>query len=106
MGFVDIPGAVATQVVAGEDEVFIRDTANRVVIFAIDSTGTGTTEIQTGATGVLLQNTGFSTTAVDQSALIDAGQHLLVSQNNAGGTTTFVDSGRLAVDVQGFPIVL
>jgi hypothetical protein len=106
VGFVDIPGAVAVQVVAGVDEIFIRDTANMVVVYNVFPTGTGTFEQATGGTGVLLRDTQLASNWCDQLSLIDANQHLLVSENNPiTNSPDFVDTGLLARDVQGFTMV-
>jgi hypothetical protein len=111
--YYNLPGnPVANQVVAGTSQVSIRDTANMVTVYALNFNSDPTlplpiTTIQTGATGALLRVTTLTTNSsvVDQLALIDANQHLLVSQNTAGiptTTVTFVDTGFLARDVQGF----
>jgi hypothetical protein len=102
---ITIPGAFASQVVAGDGKIFIRDGMNQVHYFTIDSTGTQTNETTTMAFATQLVDTAFAMGSVDQIAILDGMGRLFVSQNTTNGSAiaSFADSGFVAMSVQGFP---
>jgi hypothetical protein len=105
---VDLPVAFARQVVAGVNEIFIRDRANRVLVFQQDAGGTTVTPVTVPPmTAARIVVTRFSAVAfpIDQIALVTAGGQLLVSQNNAGGTAiaSFYNTGFFVRSVLGVP---
>jgi hypothetical protein len=104
--FMDVPGAVAKQVVAGVTEIFIRRPNDRVQYFTLNAAGTGIASSPlTGMFAAKLRDTRFTLGpgVIDQISAVN-GHRLFVSQNNAGGDAiaSFFNTGFFVEKVGGF----
>jgi hypothetical protein len=105
--FMDVPGAVAEQVVAGVTEIFIRRPSDRVQYFTLAGTGTSiASSTSTGFFATQLADTRWTLGpgVIDQLAVLK-GQRLFVSQNDGSGAmiASFFRTGFFVRRVAGFP---